>query len=326
MTLLTSANRGAFSSAQLGLLDPSRRAQPDAPAGALPLDPADLLRLFASISALGSPQLASRGAPFREASSPTLAQTGAPQTSDDLARQRYVSGIADQIGRDRGDVEGELPPGIGGMSQLTAPADRGGAFGLQARQGYDKIAGALPAVLRGSNLDRTGAQPGLVMPVQLRRLLIPPNGLPGVPGRPPNEDQKKIEQGLMDLWNSFGGSRTGTAGDTASDDSDAASPDWLGSTPLGVVLGIIAEMRRRSSGRKRDNSGLPYTSSPSITSPDTPPPEREPDSWEACKKAMRSERAWRNYCANISEDSSCWGEVLQSTQRKRGWCANRFSD
>ncbi len=92
--------------------------------------------------------------------------------------------------------------------------------------------------------------------------------------------------------------------------------------------GLTSPMARRPSDRKAGNGkGLPFIkTAPSIIAPPGPTPPPEPDTWEKCKQAARSRSAWANYCANVSEDKSCWGEYLKRAHVKRGWCANRFSN
>ena len=87
MAPFTPVNPGAF--VRRGMFDPTREGDTDSPAGERPLNPADLLALFAGISALGRTHLSSPGFSLpAEASGPSLAQTGAWQSPVDPARQR----------------------------------------------------------------------------------------------------------------------------------------------------------------------------------------------------------------------------------------------
>jgi hypothetical protein len=261
-------------------------------AGSLPLDPASLLGLFAHIHALGLAQLAGSGA-ANASDVATSAAANAPLLNTDLARRRYVSGIADQ--------------------------------------GGDETDAVLPAALRASIV---GGAPGLghttdVVPVQFRSVMRGPRGAPfGIPSAEFGEQQKNIARGLMGIWKSIQERANSLNGGNGGPDRSADTPaPWLTqATPLGIILGHIAEMSRKSGGRKDKASDdfIPFKLSPSIT-----PPEG-PDSNDACVKAASgSELAWQNYCRTVAdpqERAVCWSKQNESAQNKIGWCASRFAD
>jgi hypothetical protein len=319
MAPFTPINPGAF--VRRGIFDPAPEVDSDVAAGQRPLDPADLLALFAGITASGRANPSSSNFSFPgNASASSLPQT-VPWRSPDPARQRYVSRIADQLNRGDAGRRGEVPTGSFGMQLLTSPSDWDGAYGVRAQQGDGDGSGVLPAVLRGSSPGRGDDQSAPVTPVQFRRLLqnVLPRPTPTPDGAP--DDYTKIGRGIMDLWKSFqtGGGRPGRETTPDGSDEDPANPSKM--TPLDPVFGIIiSEMARRY--RKKLKPGeTPFARSPSIT-----PPEG-PDNETKCMKAANGgQLMWENYCRDIAADRSCWEEALQSAQRKRGWCANRFSD
>jgi len=251
MALFTPINPGAF--VRRGMYDPALEVDNDIAARQRPSDPADLLALFAGISASGRAKPSSSLSFPGDTSVSSLAQTGAWR-SIDPERQRYVSRIADQMNRGDTDQRGEVPPRSARMQQLALPGDWSDVFGLQAQQGDGDGITALPAVLRGPSLGRGDDQSVPVMPVQfsgvlrnaLRRLIT-------VPSETPNEYQK-IGRGVLDPWNSSQAPSARPNDDDDIDRTDSDLPAWLRVSPLSV-LGLINEMRRKSDGRKRPDDG-----------------------------------------------------------------------
>jgi hypothetical protein len=194
-------NRDAFADARQLPFDSSVQNKIDG--SRFPLDFAGLLKLLAGTSTPRPARFASPGG-FGAANTPGPTAI-AQQSSDELKRQRYVSGIADQLNQDDAESEGDSDSNSGSASQLAGKANYGSVFEPRTPLlGDAQAAAVLPAILRGPYVgngagERSSAQ---LLPVQLR-LPVPGFGPLAFPQHAFDQWQGDAERGLKGLWKFF---------------------------------------------------------------------------------------------------------------------------